>query len=285
MSRIAYVNGQYQPLFEAGVHVEDRGYQFSDGVYEVIYFQNGRMIDEAGHLDRLERSLSELSIKMPMARKPLQVVMGEIIRRNGLSSGILYIQISRGVARRDHPFPPAIAPSLVMTVRRVRQLSEEAAAKGVSVITIPDIRWGRRDIKSISLLPNVLGKQQAKEAGAYEAWMIEPSGEVTEGTSTNAWIVTRQGELITHQPDHSVLNGITRQAVIALAALRQVKVVERAFTLAEAKDAAEAFITSTTCFVMPVVRIDGQAVGEGKAGRLTLELRAAYRDRIKGEQA
>lgn len=286
MSRVAYVNGQYVPFREAGIHVEDRGYQFADGVYEVVYVHRGRLIDEAGHLDRLERSLAELSIAPPMSRRALALVMRQTIRRNDLASGILYMQITRGVARRDHPFPRDVAPGVVMTARRIKPLSAETVAQGVGIITRPDLRWKRCDIKSIGLLPNVLGKQAARQAGAYEAWMVDADGRVTEGTSTNAWIVTPAGELVTRETGPAILNGITRLALIALARRAGLPVVERAFSVAEAKAAREAFLSSTTAFVLPVVAIDGQAVGDGRPGPLTLQLREAYqRIVIEGETA
>lgn len=280
MSRTAYVNGQYVPLSEAAVHVEDRGYQFADGVYEVIAFQRGQLIDEAAHLDRLQRSLDELAIRMPMARLALSLVMRQLLRKNRLGEGILYLQITRGVARRDHAFPRHTLPGVVMTVRRSRKASPEGVAKGVEVITVPDIRWRRPDIKSIALLPNVLAKQQAREAGAYEAWLVDDDGQVGEGSSTNAWIVAPSGELVTAPADHRILDGITRRVVLRLAAGAGLVVRERRFTVTEAKAAREAFITSTTSLVMPVVAIDGVAVGDGKPGSTTLDLRQRYIEEV-----
>ncbi len=276
MSRIAYVNGRYLPLREAAVHVEDRGYQFADGVYEVIGFVGGRLIDESPHLDRLDRSLGELSIAWPVSRRVLQLVMKTLIRRNGFADGILYMQITRGVARRDHAFPAGVAPSLVMTVRRSKPVPAALLANGAAVVTIPDIRWQRCDIKSVSLLPNVLGKQAARQAGAYEAWMVDGQGRVTEGTSTNAWIVTADGELVTRHLENAILSGITRAAILRLAQDAGLTVCERPFTAAEAKAAREAFLTSTTSYVLPVVSIDGEPVGNGRPGSVALGLRAAY---------
>jgi D-alanine transaminase len=276
MSRVAYVNGRYRPHAEASVHVEDRGYQFADGVYEVIAIANGALIDETPHLDRLERSLGELSIARPMSRRALRLVMREVIRRNDVSNGIIYLQVTRGVARRDHPFPQGVAPSLVMTARRSRPISEATLAKGVGVITIPDIRWERCDIKSIGLLPNILGKQAARQAGAFEAWMVDRQGMVTEGTSTNAWIVTADNTLVTREVGTAILNGVTRLAVRSAAQAAGVSLVERAFSVAEAKAAREAFLTSTTAQVLPIVSIDGERIGNGKPGPLTLALHAAY---------
>jgi len=286
MSRIAYVNGRYVPHGDAMVHVEDRGYQFADGVYEVIAVHHGRLVDEEGHLDRLARSLGELRITWPMSRRALQVVMREVLRHNRVIDGKIYFQITRGVARRNHAFPAAADSALVMTVQHSPPLDEEPLTiKGVDVITIPDIRWTRRDIKSVSLLPNVLGKQEAVEAGAYEAWMVDADGYVTEGTSSNAWIVTKDGDLVTRNPSQAILNGITRIAVIALARAEGVPFIERPFSVAEAKEAREAFVTSTTSLVKPVVRIDGQPVGNGNPGILTDKIRACYLDHMRTQGA
>jgi len=277
MSRIAYVNGRYVPHREAAVHIEDRGYQFADGVYEVVCVQGGRVIDEEPHLDRLERSLGELRIAQPMGRPAYRQVTRELLRRNRVTDGIVYTQITRGVARRDHPFPAAgTPPSIVMTSRRIKPQDPALFERGIAVISTPDIRWQRCDIKSVSLLPNILAKQQAREAGAYEAWFIDGDGNVTEGSSTNAWIVTRDGELVTRQLGNAILGGITRQSLIRLAGESQVKVVERAFTLEEARQAREAFLTSTTSFVIPIVKLDGKPVGVGKPGPVAARLRELY---------
>jgi D-alanine transaminase len=280
VSRVAYVNGRYLPFADAAVHVEDRGYQFADGVYEVIAFFAGRLIDESGHLDRLQRSLAELSITPPMNRACLRHVMRTLIRRNGLVDGTIYMQITRGVSWRDHAFPAGISPSLVMTVRRMRRPSADVVAKGVAVISLPDIRWQRCDIKSVSLLPNVLAKEAVHQAGAYEAWLVDRDGMVTEGASTNAWIVTRGGEIVTRAATNAILNGITRQAVLAAAHEKGLTVVERPFSLAEALGAAEAFLTSSTNFALPIVSIDGKPIGDGKPGAVTLLLRRAYEDSV-----
>ena len=276
MSRIAYVNGRYVPHRDAAVHVEDRGYQFADGVYEVVAVHGGRLIDEKGHLDRLERSLKELQIASPMNREPLRAVMREVLRRNRIRDGIVYMQITRGVARRDHPFPKQAEPALVMTAKHIKPFDAKAARLGVDVITLPDIRWKRCDIKSVSLLPNILGKQQAREAGAYEAWLVDGDGNVTEGTSSNAWIVTRGGDLITRDASSAILNGITRKAVLGAAKEAGVRFVERAFSVEEAHAAREAFVTSATSYVKPVVRIDGRSVGNGEVGELTGRLLDLY---------
>ena len=277
MARFAYVNGRYLPHAEATVHVEDRGYQFADGVYEVIALHAGRFVDEQPHLDRLDRSLFELRIGWPMAPAALKLVMRELVRRNGLRNGSIYVQITRGVAPRDHAFPKTrVAPCLVMTTKRAKSISAAALREGVAVVTIPDIRWGRCDIKSVALLPNVLGKQAAVEAGAFEAWQVNASGVVTEGTSTNAWIVTREGSVVTHPPGPQILNGVTRLTVLRLAAESQIAVEERPFTLAELKAAREAFLTSTSSHVLPVTRIDDEVIGDGKPGRISRRLRELY---------
>lgn len=278
MSRIAYVNGSYVPHRRAAVHIEDRGYQFADGVYEVVGVFDGRMIDEQLHLDRLDRSLGELSIRPPMSRAALRFVMAEVIRRNQLRHGMVYMQITRGVAPRDHVFPAHAKPGLVMTARRLKPTDPKIVARGIDVITLPDMRWKRCDIKSISLLPNVLAKQTAKTKGASEAWLVGGDGIVTEGTATNAWIVTRKGILVTRTPDASILNGVTRRSVLRLAKREGLEIEERGFTVKEALAAREAFITSTTNYVMPVVHIDGKPVGDGKPGPFSRRLRAAYLD-------
>ena len=276
MPRIAYVNGRYAPFGDALVHVEDRGYQFADGVYEVISLHAGRLVDEDAHLDRLDRSLGELQLDWPMGRRTLQLVLREVVRRNRLRDGLVYLQVSRGSAPRDHKFPSPCEPTLVITVRRARPPNRRLVEEGAAVITIPDIRWRRCDIKSVSLLPNVLAKQQAVEAGAFEAWLVDEDGMVTEGTSSNAWIVTAKGELITRDACRAILDGVTRRAVLSIAAREGVAFHERPFTVVEAKSAREAFVTSTSSLVLPIVRIDGEQVGDGKPGQLTRQLVQHY---------
>ena len=276
MSRTAYVDGVYRPHREAAVHIEDRGYQFADGVYEVIAVRGGKLIDEALHFARLRRSLGELRIEGALADAPLKVVMREVIRRNGVVNGIVYLQITRGTAPRDHAFPKAARPVVVVTARRARPTNPKLIEDGISVITIPDIRWQRCDIKTISLVGNVLGKQQAREAGAYEAWMVDGEGRITEGTSTNAWIITADNRVVTRGTENAILNGVTRQALIEIIRREGCSFEERPFTVAEAKSAREAFLTSTTSDVTPVVMIDGQPVANGAPGLLTLKLRADY---------
>jgi D-alanine transaminase len=278
MSRIAYVNGRYISHRDAVVHVEDRGYQFSDGVYEVCEVRDGHLVDERRHVDRLTRSLGELRIAMPMTRQALSVVLHETVARNRVRDGIVYLQITRGVARRDHAFPPAgTAPAIVVTARTIeRSRGENEAARGVSVVSVPETRWARVDIKSVSLLPNVLAKQIAKEQGAREAWFIDRDGFVTEGSSSNAWIVTADGKVMTRPVDNSILRGISRGVVIDAMKGLGVTLDERPFTLAQALAAREAFVTAASQIVLPVVRIDGQPVGDGKPGPVATALRRGF---------
>ena len=278
MSRIAYVNGRYLPQRAATVHVEDRGYQFSDGVYEVCEVRGGCIIDQRRHLARLKRSLQELRIEMPMAEAALAIVMRECIRRNRVHDGIIYLQITRGVAPRDHGFPPpGTRPSVVITAHGIDVAgNERIAADGVAVITAPDNRWQRVDIKSISLLPNVLAKQAAREKGAKEAWFVDGAGHVTEGTSSNAWIVTRSGKVVTRPADNGILRGITRTVLIDVIRAQGLEFEERSFTVEEAYGAREAFLTSASQIVIPVVRIDDRPVGNGAPGSVATALRAEF---------
>jgi len=282
MSRIAYVDGVYRPHREAAVHVEDRGYQFADGVYEVIAVRRGELLDERLHMQRLRRSLAELRIEGAIADRPLGLVLREVVRRNGVVNGIVYLQITRGAAPRDHAFPKTARHVLVVTARRNRQPNPKLDEEGIAVITIPDIRWQRCDIKTISLVANVLGKQQAREAGAYEAWMVDAAGYITEGTSTNAWIVTGDNLVVTRAADHAILNGVTRLALIDIIRREGYGFAERPFTVQEAKAAREAFLTSTTSDVLPVVSIDGAIVANGVPGSLSRALRAAYISHAEG---
>ena len=282
MSRIAYVNGQYVPHAEAQIHVEDRGYQFADGVYEVAAIFRGRIIDEDGHLVRLKRSLDELQMPMPMPDRPFAAVCRETLRRNRVRDGIIYIQVSRGVSRRDHPFPEHVTPALVMTARAVHWPVNADDDCGAEVVSVADIRWLRRDVKSISLLPNVLAKQEARENGAYEAWLVDADGFVTEGSSTNAWIVDGDGRIVTRQLDNNILGGITRATILDLAREHGMEVVERPFSLSEALVAPEAFLSSTTSFVRGVVGINRNLIGDGVPGPVTRRLRALYLDYCRG---
>jgi D-alanine transaminase len=278
MSRIAFVNGRYLPRREATVHVEDRGYQFSDGVYEVCEVRDGRLIDERRHVERLQRSLGELRIPLPMSPAALGVVMRETIHRNRVRDGIVYLQVTRGVARRDHAFPPpGTQPSVVVTARNLDMArNERAAAAGVAVITVPDNRWERVDIKSISLLPNVLAKQAAREQGAGEAWFVDRDGKVTEGSSSNAWIVTMGGKVVTRAADKGILRGITRTVLIDAIEAQGLTLEERPFTVEEAYGAREAFLTAASQVVLPVVRIDGRPVGNGAPGSVATALRKDF---------
>ena len=280
MSRVAYVNGQYLPHGEATIHVEDRGFQFADGVYEVWSVFDGRLADFDGHMTRLVRSLSELRIEIPMTRGSLTRVLKETVRRNRVRNGIVYLQVTRGTARRDHPFPAeGTPPSVVVTAKSISHARSDAqAAKGVAVITVPDIRWGRCDIKTVGLLPNVLAKQAARDRGAYEAWMVDDMGLVTEGASTNAWIVDADGKLRTRDTQANILNGVTRTAILRLMADEGIELDERPFTVDEAKAAKEAFFTAAGAFVMPAVSIDGVRIGDGKPGPIATGLRARYID-------
>jgi D-alanine transaminase len=278
MSRIVYVNGRYCPYDEAAVHAEDRGNQLGDAVYEVCEVLGGRLVDEGLHLRRLERSLAELRMRAPMSPKALGRVMRETIRRNRVRDGLVYLQVSRGAGRRDFLFPGAeIEPTLIVLARSVSRAKGEAqAALGIAIKTMPDNRWGRVDIKTVMLLPSVLAKEAARAEGAKEAWLVDAKGFVTEGGSSNAWIVDQAGKLVTRQADTGILRGITREVVLALAARQGLEVVERPFTVAEALAAREAFITSATNLVMPVVRVDGRPIGNGHPGSFASELRRLY---------
>jgi D-alanine transaminase len=273
MSRFAYVSGRYLRQGDALVSIEDRGYQFADGVYEVIAVHRGHLIDRSLHLQRLDRSLAALRIARPVSERVLAMILDRIIALNRIADGIVYIQVTRGVARRDHTFAAGLCPQLVVTARRTKPVDPRLIEAGVAVISIPDERWARCDIKSISLLPNILGKQAARDAGAYEAWQIDATGKVTEGTSTNAWIVTGEGAIVTRPATNAILNGVTRLVVLETAREAGLDFVERSFSLEEAKLAREAFITSTTSLVLPVTRIDRVPVGDGRPGAVTRDLR------------
>jgi D-alanine transaminase len=278
MSRIAYVNGRYLSLRDAKVHVEDRGYQFGDGVYEVCEVRDARLVDERRHLERLQRSLGELRIGLPITLRALDVVLHEVVRRNRISYGIVYLQITRGVARRDHAFPAVpVAPSLVVTARPLNLARNEALAdKGIAVVSVPDNRWGRVDIKTIGLLPNVLARQAAIEQGARDAWFVDADGKVTEAASANAWIVTAAGTVVTRPADRAILRGITRTVLLDVIKAQGLTLEERPFTLKEAYAAREAFITSASQIVLPVVRIDDRPVGNGAPGLLATALRREF---------
>jgi D-alanine transaminase len=277
MPRIAYVNHRYVPLRGAYVSVEDRGFLFADGVYEVTSVLDGQLIDNEAHLDRLGRSMAELEIPWPLSRRALSSVQVELVRRNRLREGGLYLQVTRGAAPRDFKYPAAAQPSIVMFTQARALANPTFLAKGVSIVSVPDIRWARRDIKSVALLPQCMAKQAAARADAFEAVMIDTDGTVTEGGSANIWMVTVDGTLVTRSTaNHRILAGITRRAVSAAAASLQLPIEERTFTLAELKSAREVFLTSATTVVAPVVRIDDAVVGAGMPGDLTYRLRDTY---------
>lgn len=277
MPRIAYIDGRYQSVADPAISIEDRGYQFADGVYEVIALRGGRLLDDEAHFERLAFSLDELSIPMPMPLDALRHVVRETIRRNRLKDGMVYMQITRGVSRREHAYPDGMKPVLVvmayaLDAARRRQVAEE----GIEVATVPDRRWARCDIKSIALLPNILARREAQAGGANEAWQVDESGHITEGTATNAWIVDAEGRLRTHPVGAKILNGITRRVVCDLAAEMGLEVLEKPFTPAEAQAARECFATASTLTILPVVRIDGAVIGNGAPGQIAHALSKRY---------
>ena len=277
--RTAYVNGRYVPHGEAGVHIEDRALQFADGIYEVVGVVGSKVFDEEEHLDRLERSLRELGIAMPMGREALKLVIREIARRNRVTHGLIYMQVTRGASRRDHPIPAKNPrPTLIITARNLKTVDiEKQRMEGVKVATQPDQRWARCDIKSTALLPNILAKTAARKAGAYEAWLIDRDGYVTEGSSTSAWIVDKDGRLVTRDLSNAILPGVTRRLVLEAAAGAQIPVVERKFTPADAAEAREAFFTAASVGAIPITVIDGKPVGDGKPGPITKRIHELYR--------
>ncbi len=276
--RIAYVNGRYLPHTRAGVHIEDRALQLGDGIYEVAGITAGKLIDEEQHLDRMERSLREIGIAMPMGRPALKLVMREMVARNRVRDGLLYMQVSRGAVRRDHPIPDVVPrPTLIMTARAMDpQAGEKKRAEGIAVITRPDQRWARRDIKTVQLLPNLLAKTEARKAGAYEAWLVDGEGFVTEGASTNAWIVDSENLVVTRQLSNDILPGVTRRVILEAAAAAGLPITQRKFTVAEALKAREAFLSSASGAAIPVVKIDDTLIGDGKPGPLTRRIHALY---------
>jgi D-alanine transaminase len=278
--RIAYVGGRYVPHGEASVHVEDRGLQFADSVYEVLPVRNGVPVDETDHYDRLERSLKAISLAMPMARSALQWVIHETVRRNRVKLGIVYLQVTRGAYRRDHPMPDRQRPTLIVTARGIDPVAlDKRETNGVAVISLPDIRWGRCDIKSTGLLPAVLAKTKARQAGCYEAWLVDGEGYVTEGASTNAWIVTADDVVVTRQLGTHLLAGVTRAGCLAALAQHGINAIEeRPFTIEEALSAREAFVTSSGGGIVPVIKIDGRSIGDGRPGRLTKKVQSLFGD-------
>jgi len=278
MSRWAYVNGAYVPLSRAAVSIQDRGFQFADSIYEVWAVRAGRLFDVEGHLARLQRSLGELQMRAPMGEAALMMVVREIVRRNRVHDGIVYLQISRGAAPRDHGFPPAgTPPTIVLTAKN---LDRAAIAKrfetGIKVITLPEARWARCDIKSTNLLANVLARQAARDAGAFEAWFVDGEGNITEGSSSNAWIVDAEGRLRTAGLSNQILHGVTRAALLNIARDLQMPVLEQPFSVDEAKAAREAFISAASNPAMPVIAIDGAAIGDGRPGPIARRLREHY---------
>lgn len=280
MSRIVYVNGRYRAYSDAAVHVEDRGFQFADAVYEVMEVRASALVDEGRHLDRLERSLRELEMTMPMSRAALRHVLRETVRRNLVRDGSVYLQVTRGAAPRDFVLPSAdTTPTVVVIARRSNPDAIDARAKsGIAVVTAPDERWARRDIKTVMLLPAALAKSRAARAGAREAWLVDPAGFITEGAASNAWIIDQGGTLITRPTSRDILAGVTRATLLDAIAALGLRIVERAFNVAEARAAREAFVTAATNTVMPVVSIDGHPIGDGKPGPVGTMLRSRFHD-------
>ena len=278
MPRFAYVNGRYVRHADAAVHIDDRGFVFADSVYEVCQIQQGFIIDLTRHLDRLDRSLGELRMRPPMPRAALVAIMREVLRRNRVVNGMVYLQLTRGVARRDHVFPsPDVRPTLVVTAKSLNPAVNAAKyAAGIKAATVFDNRWGRVDIKTVGLLPNVLARQQAKEAGAQEAIFVDADGHVTEGGATNLWIVDKAGKLVTRPADHAILRGITRTTLIDVAARIGIEVEERRFTVAEMLEAREVFVTGATTICLPVVSIDGTTIANGHPGMTAQKIRDAF---------
>jgi D-alanine transaminase len=276
MPRIAYVNGRYEQHINACVHIEDRGFQFADGVYEVILVRDKQFIDIEPHLDRLNRSLLALGIPWPTSHRAFNIILREVIYRNRIDNGSVYLQITRGSANRNFEYSTGLIPSLIVYARRAPRDSVDSVNNGGKVISKPDIRWKRCDIKSVSLLPAVMAKQAAVSEGAIEAWFVDEDGMVTEGTSSNAWIVTSDKELITRPIDNLILPGITRQTISLLSERAGITFIERGFSLENAKKAKEAFCTSSTTLVKPVFEIDGVQIGDGSVGPVTRLLREKY---------
>jgi D-alanine transaminase len=283
MSRFAYVNGRFVRHGEAVVHIEDRGYQLADGVYEVWAVFDGKLADSEGHFTRLWRSLDELRIAHPMSEAALTMVLREAVRRNKVREGLVYLQVTRGVAKRDHAFPnPGVLPAVVVTAKSLDRAATNAkAAKGASVISVPENRWARCDIKSIGLLPNAMAKQAARERGALEAWFVDEMGLVTEGASSNAWIVDGEGTLRTRDTNANILRGVTRSTLLEVIREAGLPISEKPFTIAEAQAAKEAFITGAGSLVTPIVQVDGVKLGEGVPGPVATKLRALYIERAR----
>ncbi|HRO49633.1 MAG TPA: D-amino-acid transaminase [Hyphomicrobium sp.] len=278
MTRVVYVNGRYLPYAQAGVHVEDRGLQFADAIYEVCEVRDGALVDRTRHMERLERSLAELGIRQPMSRAALSIVLSETVRRNRVRTGLVYLQISRGAAPRDFPFPRSdVAPTVICLARSLDGAAREARASvGIAVETMADTRWARCDIKTVMLLPAVLAKEAAAKAAAQEAWFVDRDGFVTEGASSNAWILDKDGVLVTRALGPELLPGVTRKTLLDLLVREKIPLTERPFRVEEAIAAREAFVTSAFGLVMPVVKINGVAIGDGHPGKLTRRLRSNF---------
>jgi len=287
VGRIAYVNGRYLPHARAAVHIEDRGLQFADAIYEVVGVVDGRFLDEELHLDRLQRSVGEIGMAMPMGRTALKLITREMARRNRVRDGLIYFQVTRGAVRRDHAVPDAPPrPTLIVTARSLAATAiEQRRQKGIRAISRPDERWARCDIKSTALLPNILAKTAARNAGAFEAWLVDRDGKVTEGASTSAWIVTKEGRVVTRDLSNAILPGVTRRVILKAAAEAQIPVEERKFTLDEAFAAREAFITAATLGATAVVDLDGRRIGDGTPGPLTRRIQELYRHAAFTEEA
>lgn len=277
MERVAYVNGQFVPEDQASVSIFDRGFLFADAIYEVTSVLRGRLIDNAGHVARLSRSLDAMRLSQPLTDEALIAVQRELVERNRLDEGVVYIEVSRGAAPRDFAYPADVAPTIIMFTQEKQIIDNPQAKTGIKVITLPEIRWQRRDIKTVSLLAACMGKQQALDMGADDAWFIE-DGYVTEGTSNNAYIVNESGKLVTRQLGSEILRGVTRDTVLSLSEEHDITVEERPFTLEEAHAAVEAFSTSASTFVMPVTQIDDRVLGDGRPGPITVRLRQLYID-------
>ena len=273
MSRIAYVNGRYLPHKNASVHIEDRGYQFGDGVYEVVLVLNKNLIDFEGHYTRLERSLSEISLDFPISETVIKQIFKRLVRSNHITNGLIYLQVTRGVADRAHQFPTNVPPALVVTAKPTLITKTVAGKKA---ITTADQRWDRRDIKTIQLLPNCIAKQEAVKHDAFEAIMVMQDGTITEGASSNLWMVDKDNQLVTRQASNAILNGITKLSLTNIASIRQYKIVERPFTVEEAREAKELFVTSATAIVTPIIQLNDDLIADGNVGPVALALRSAY---------
>jgi D-alanine transaminase len=280
VGRFAYVNGAYVPHSRAAVHIEDRGLQFADAIYEVWGVAGGELLDEEEHFERLSRSLREMKMAEPMSHAALTLVLRELVRRNGVKDGLLYMQVTRGAVRRDHAIPKGPPrPSVILTARRIDPaLNARRRRTGVAAVSRPDERWARCDIKSTSLLANILAKTAARDADAFEAWLVDKDGFVTEGSSTSAWIVDKDGKLVTRSLSNAILPGVTRRVLMKVLAEAQLTVVERSFTLAEALGAREAFISAATLGAMPIVTIDGKPIGDGRPGPVAKRLQELYEE-------